>query len=80
MMDWTFGGMKVVESTYAGTFAPNRVHEHKDGQRLSYHNRIQKKWRKRFGVYLIPGAFRMGDTIVAHPEILKKLRTLTDRP
>ncbi len=73
MMHWE--GMAVHESIYAETFAPNRVHVHKDDQRLSYHKRIQKKWNKRFGQHSVPGMYKIGnDILVAHPEIIKKLR------
>lgn len=70
-------GMKVISSIHVGALEPKRKHAKKDDQSESYHRRVQKKWTKRFGQILVPGMYRMGDTIIAHPEIIKKLKAAT---
>jgi hypothetical protein len=76
----TFGGLQIRESIYAITMKPARVHKHRRSQTERYHLRIQKKWKKRFGMVSIPGAYRIQDPftgqpmIIAHPSVMTKLR------
>ena len=51
---------------------PVRVHQQKR-HRLSYHQRIQKKWIKRFGYEYRPCMYRTPQGIVAHPSMKAKL-------
>ena len=54
---------------------PVRKHKRKNWMRKSYHERIQKKWSKRFGYTKERRFYRMDNRIDAHPkniEILKK--------
>lgn len=54
--------------------APRRRHTHRKNQSLRYHLRIQKKWRKRFGIYYCGGT--VGKTaafIIEESTVLKTL-------
>lgn len=43
-----------------------------------YHQRIQKKWMKRYGCHDEPAAYLLGDrTLAAHPLLLEKLRQVS---
>jgi uncharacterized protein YeeX (DUF496 family) len=68
--------IKVLVSDAAMTSVPQRPHQwRKRTQREQYHFRVNKKWRKRFGMRLIPGAYMLGsDTMVAHPTVLERMK------
>lgn len=76
-----FGTPRFVENPLATTSKPVKVHKRRRNQTLAYHQRIQKKWNKRFGHHLAPavfqldgGKFGLGSMFVVHPEIAKRLR------
>lgn len=78
-----FGPLRFVENPLATTSKPVKVHKRRRNQTLAYHQRIQKKWNKRFGHHLAPavfqldgGRFGLGSMFVVHPEIAKRLRAL----
>ncbi len=62
-----FNGMRVVESLMAIESRPARTHKLTRSQikhlekhmfkGITYHDRIQKKWNKRFGFKQVPGCF-----------------------
>jgi len=69
-------GMRIIESLQAveRTDKPIRVHEMKRWMRPNYHQRIQKKWNKRFGFVMKPMAYKVGGMgFVCHPTIVAKL-------
>jgi len=74
-------GMDVRESLHAVTAEQLRKHEKKPGQSESYHKRINKKWRKRFGMTQIPCMYKIGaqytgtgrEALVVHPDLMPKL-------
>ena len=68
-------GIRIVENPRV--YQTVQVREHKKSRSMSdsYHNRVQKKWRKRFGTKQIPGCYLLnGDTLIAHPEIIKLIK------
>lgn len=99
-MDTAFGnafnGMRVIESPYATVSTPVRTHKLTRSQLkhlekhmfkgITYHDRIQKKWNKRFGFKQVPGCFIIDHSkiefgydngekvIVAHPSVVKALK------
>ena len=43
-----------------------------------YHQRVQKKWRKRFGTKEAPGAYELaGGVLVMHPDLVEMLKKET---
>lgn len=40
----------------------------------SHFRRMDKKWLKRYGYKNVPTSYQMGNTIVAHPEIVRQIR------
>lgn len=82
-----FGPLRFVENPLATTSKPVKVHKRRRNQTLAYHQRIQKKWNKRFGHHLAPsvfqldgGKFGLGSMFVVHPEIAKRLRAASETP
>ena len=90
-------GMRVIESTLATVSEPVRKHnitrqqlkhlEKHMFKGITYHDRIQKKWNKRFGFKHVPGCFivdtsklTFGDinggekVIMAHPTVVKAMK------
>lgn len=56
------------------TNEPVMEHKLKPRMKLSYHNRIQKKWNKRFGFVKKPAMFKVGNKIVCHPTIAEQIK------
>lgn len=62
-----FNGLRVIESPHAVVSTPVRKHKLTKSQLthlekhmfkgITYHDRIQKKWNKRFGFKSVPGCF-----------------------
>ena len=98
-----FNGMRVVESTMAIVSSPMRAHKLTRSQLkhlekhmfkgITYHDRIQKKWNKRFGFKQVPGCFIVDTSnltfgnlnngekvILAHPTVVGALREHIDVP
>lgn len=87
-----FNGMKVISNPLCTTEEPVRVHIMKGTQRQAYHDRIQKKWNKRFGTKRVPGMYIMNQSyftdgnfgyggssekvIVAHPTIVERMKNI----
>lgn len=69
-----FGGMRVIESIYATETVSVRKHKLTKSQikhlekhmfkGITYHDRIQKKWNKRFGFKQVPGMMIVDPTVV----------------
>lgn len=98
MIDGRFNGMRVIESIYATETVPVRKHKLTRSQithlqkhmfkGITYHDRIQKKWNKRFGFKQVPGMMivdpkAMGfmdigrsesKVIIAHPTVIEALK------
>lgn len=79
----TWLGVEIRESPLAVQRVPKRVHRHRRTQTLRYHQRIQKKWARRWGyehkpsAYVINTAYLTGHgrpVLVCHPEVAKKLK------
>ena len=80
--------MCVIDEPYSTRSVPMRKHKHTGTQWDFDHNRIEKKWNKRFGFKPIPGGFILSSSkigfghgsgekvIMAHPEIVAKLKDL----
>lgn len=86
-----FNGMKVISNPLCTTEEPVRVHIQKGTQRQAYHDRIQKKWNKRFGTKRVPGMYIMNQSyftgsfeygggsekvIIAHPVIIAQMKNI----
>lgn len=74
---------EIQENPMIGTLEPKRLHRKRHGQSRAYHARVQKKWMKRFGTWLKPGAviidreaagIGQGKLIVAHPVVAAEIR------
>ncbi len=69
------GPLQVRESPYATQTVPARVHKKRRNQRDAYHQRVQKKWVKRWGTKQVPGAYVVdasaiggsGKILIMHP-------------
>ena len=72
-------GIPIISHPLATMLVPNRRHKRRRWMSESYHRRIQKKWRKRFGTheeacafFMSPraaGLIEMGqDVIYMHPK------------
>jgi hypothetical protein len=84
------GGIEVRESINACQTNPARTHKRRRNQTAGYHDRIQKKWNKRFGMVKKPAAFMIdtsllllpfsGDRprtlLVSHPSLVEQIRRL----
>lgn len=77
-------GMEVRQSLHAVTSEQARKHEKKPWQSESYHKRIDKKWRKRFGIRYVPCMYKLGraatggrEVLMVHPDLMPKLRAAT---
>lgn len=67
-------GITVKSSVLATQTAPREKHTKTRSMSESYHQRIQKKWTKRWGTKQEPAAFLVyGNVLVAHPEIVAAL-------
>jgi len=67
-----YGGIKIFynSSCLEKTEEPRKEHVKKSWMRESYHNRIQKKWTKRYGCVMRPTMYKVaGLGIVAHPSL-----------
>lgn len=65
-----FAGMRVIENPHLPTWqdVPNRKHKKKSWQiNKVYHERIQKKWNKRFGTHEERVIIMLGDKVVVSP-------------
>lgn len=71
----TVCGMKIVESILAVSQDPVKVHIAKSWMSSQYHNRIQKKWNKRYGYNVKPCMIVMKDinTVAVHPDLMPTL-------
>lgn len=73
----------VSQMAYKVEKKPNRVHRHRRGQKLAYHQRVQKKWNKRYGMaekrtpciyktnlgVVLGKSFDHGEVMVMHPDL-----------
>jgi hypothetical protein len=77
------GPLQVHESPLALQTVPVKRHKKRRNQREAYHRRVQKKWTKRHGTKQVPAAYMIdnsviggyGQTLVAHPSIVARLKT-----
>ena len=64
MIDQLFG-MKVVTNKFATTQEQIKKHRKK---------RINKKWKKKYGMKEVPCMYMVAGNMVVHPDILPKMR------
>ncbi|MEY2875905.1 MAG: hypothetical protein RLZZ373_3276 [Pseudomonadota bacterium] len=77
------GPMQVRESPLALQTVPAKRHKKRRNQTDAYHRRVQKKWSERHGTKQVPAAYVLdnsviggyGQTLVAHPSIVARLKT-----
>lgn len=68
---------RVRESPYAMQTVPARVHKKRRNQSYAYHQRVQKKWVKRWGTKQVPCAYMVdaaaiggsGKILLVHPDL-----------
>lgn len=58
----------------AYTLVPVRVHKRTRSQSQAYHERIQKKWIKRYGIKKQAFWVRRGDCFAVHPDTYAQLK------
>ena len=68
-------GMSVFESddAMATTSIPARIHRKSKGSK-AYHERIQKKWLKRFGYLREPAIYQTSFGLMVHPALMPRIR------
>jgi predicted protein tyrosine phosphatase len=77
---FVYGGVRVYANDLATQTAPRKQHKKTASMSEFYHQRIQKKWNKRFGMKQAPGCFQLADgTLVMHPDLLELLKQEVDR-
>ena len=82
-----FNGLKIIISDNAVEITkepvkkhklkPWHLHFNKIKARLPYHDRIQKKWNKRFGFVNKPCAYRTPTAIIMHPGIYSEFKKVS---
>lgn len=78
-------GVKAIAHPLATTEAPVRQHKKRRNQSANYHARVQKKWTKRFGKKLVPGAVLFNERVIGgtqpvlyvHPDLMEKLKEVS---
>lgn len=71
----SLGGLKIFENpncTEKSRF-PRKTHELKHWMGKAYHNRIQKKWNKRWGYEMKPVMYVTQQGVICHPTIAQRL-------
>lgn len=69
----SIAGFRVIANSLAMTTAPRRKHRKTRSMSDSYHNRVQKKWLKRYGTVQEPGCIMVYDRLYVHPAIYDKV-------
>ena len=69
-------GMQLFEAPRIPVIVPIRLHKKRRNQTEAYHLRIEKKWRKRFGMCEEVRIIQMGDAIFAPPEVIAEMRRM----
>jgi|GEM_PF-2364083 hypothetical protein len=73
--DLAYGSVRVYSSNLATQTSPRKQHKKTASMSDSYHNRVQKKWLKRYGTKQVPGAYELaGGVLVMHPELVELLK------
>lgn len=67
-------GLRIVESPAACTYEPVRRYPHSRAKSDAHWRRMDKKWRKRYGMRMVPQCYQMFDTLVVHPMLADDLR------
>lgn len=67
-------GVRVHSNPLAMALEPVKKHRKTRSMSDTYHQRVQKKWIKRFGEKQVPGMYQIGRDIVAHPEIVAAMK------
>lgn len=69
-------GIQIYESAFCveETKEPRRKHRKKQWMSDNYHQRIQKKWTKRFGYVMRPMMYQTPQGFICHPSIAAQLR------
>ena len=75
-------GLNILSSPHAleSTTDPVKIHPIKPWMSLNYHNRIQKKWIKRWGYIQKPCIWQTPQGFIAHPTLYKRLQDEMSRP
>lgn len=68
-----FSGVPVIKSPNAVEWGSKKLHKKKRWMKKSYHERIQKKWDKRFGFWQKPAAYKTSFGIICHPSIYEEM-------
>lgn len=69
-------GMPIFESENClkETDEPLKKHKKRRNQTSAYHNRISKKWLKKFGTKKVPCMWRTPRGLLIHPSLMDELR------
>lgn len=87
MIEYLYG-KPVIVSIRAVETVPVRVHKKRRNQSWNYHDRIQKKWFKRWGSHEVPRLYHVDgrpydlagrQVLVVHPTIYAKLREAAEQ-
>ncbi len=69
-------GMRLIESPSACTYVRNRTYPKRHAKSKRHWARMDKKYRKRYGMRLVPAYFQMGDTFIVHPALMPEIRAV----
>ena len=74
----SFGDIGIRENRFAleQTETPAVIHHKKTWMSNAYHERIQKKWVKRWGYKMKPCAWETPYGVFAHPSLMNQLRNI----
>jgi len=74
-MPGRLSGIRIYESIHAvrKTDIPNKIHVKRRSASKSYHNRVQKKWIRRWGYVMEPCFYKAPQGIICHPQVRREL-------
>jgi len=69
----SLNGVLIYVNPLAVTLEPNKKHIKTRSMSENYHERVQKKWNKRYGTRQVPLMYKTEMGIIAHPAIVEKI-------
>lgn len=67
-------GINIYKNPLCTEWLPTKKHVKKRWMTDAYHNRIQKKWVKRFGHTEKPAAYMTPSGLICHPDIYEQIK------
>lgn len=75
-----FSGMKLVANPYLPETMDVMVKPYKlkKWQTMAHWKRMNKKWMKRYGMKTVLNIIQSGDTIIAHPKVIERIKNASE--